>query len=195
MNYRIDITKIQKTARRYAFASACVAVAATAVTSFALGYKIYCHYADEVNARSTISDVDNHVDAVEEIVAVVDAANARRGDDVPPLPVPRYRGRARGQLSAALGLVGYCQFGPRLRTEADVLVTRKFLRDHLDNYPRVRGCDRAHVVDRAVELSYVRTTTAVKMDRLISSWSWAARVNRETLFTRWWNWVHPLPDA
>jgi len=194
MKYKINLTKIQRATRRYAFATACVAATTAVVTSAVLGYKLYCSFTDEVAATRAIDSVDDHVDSVEEAVSAVDGDNEQRGEDDPPHPVPRFRGRPRGNLARALGLVGYCQFGPRPRTEADVLVTRKFLRDHFDNYPRVRRCDRAHIIDMAVELSYVRSTTAVSMDRLISTWSWAARSNRETLFTRWWNWVSTTPD-
>ncbi len=64
----------------------------------------------------------------------------------------------RSKFSLAVAKVAYNKFGQRPMSEANVLVTRKWLQKYLEEgFPDLRTCDKNLAIDRALFLSFVPT--------------------------------------
>jgi len=73
-------------------------------------------------------------------------------------PIKKYTFRTRqpkDRVVHALAQEAYYNFGNRQRSEANNLVTRRWMRDRLDSYPSIRFKDRAAIIDKALVLSFV----------------------------------------
>jgi hypothetical protein len=74
------------------------------------------------------------------------------------VPVRRYTFRTRrpkDRIAHALAQEAYYNFGNRQRSEANNLITRRWMRDRLDDYDSIRFKDRATIIDIALVLSFV----------------------------------------
>lgn len=84
------------------------------------------------------------------------------------------RRRVRDVLAAAFSLVAYFQFGPRTRSQANYLVTRKYLRDYMREHKPadLRFVDMGPIIDVAVHLSFYPTAEHLDtLDMLESGFS------------------------
>jgi len=81
--------------------------------------------------------------------------------------VVRERVRSKPGLAIAMALArrAYLQFGPRPRTEANELITRKFLRDVVLELRDLRIKDACAVVDVALSLSFLPSAARREMNQ------------------------------
>lgn len=86
----------------------------------------------------------------------------------------RFRPRRFEALASSLAWECYAQFGARERTEANVLVSRKFMRDLLDEKKGLRAKDKARLIDRALLLSFLPTAELRDIIEQSTSWVWRA---------------------
>lgn len=90
----------------------------------------------------------------------------------------------RNNFAAALAHEAYLKFGARPMTEANCLVTRKWLAKLLDNngkYKDLRTVDRNIAIDRALFLSFVPTDAFRTMKLVAGSKAWEKRVDPKGL--------------
>lgn len=106
---------------------------------------------------------DNLVESVEQERK---GAGVAPGDDVSGGPVAYVRPRpARLQkMAAALAHEAYFQFGFRPRSDANLLITRKFMRDRLTTFRDLRAKDAATIVDMALYLSFLPSQALREMN-------------------------------
>jgi hypothetical protein len=92
----------------------------------------------------------------------------------------------RSKFSSSLAKLAYNKFGNRGMTEANLLVTRKWLQKYLDeqSYKDLRTCDKNIAIDRALFLSFVPTTDFQKMYLATTTKSWVDRLNADNVFGR-----------
>lgn len=92
----------------------------------------------------------------------------------------------RSRFSASLAKLAYNKFGNRPMSEANVLVTRKWIQKYLDEpaYKDLRTCDKNIAIDRALFLSFVPTTDFQKMLLATTTSRWVDRLNADNVFGR-----------
>jgi hypothetical protein len=84
------------------------------------------------------------------------------------------RGRKRG-LAYGLAEEAYYQFGHRPFSEANVLITRKYMRDLLKEHKDLRPKDAAEIIDRALHLSFLPTKQLVAMSIISETYTYVDR--------------------
>jgi hypothetical protein len=91
---------------------------------------------------------------------------------------------ARSKFSAAVAKKAYNKFGERPMSEANVLVTRKWIQKLLEEpeYKDLRTCDKNLAIDRALFLSFVPTNSFRKMRLAIATSSWKERTEDSGVF-------------
>lgn len=89
----------------------------------------------------------------------------------------------RSRFASCLAHEAYNKFGARPMTEANVLVTRKWLQKLLEEpvYKDLRTVDRNIAIDRALFLSFVPTNEFRKMKLAIATKAWQDRVDPKGL--------------
>jgi len=90
----------------------------------------------------------------------------------------------RSNFSCAIAQLAYNKFGERPMSEANVLVTRRWIQKLLEeeNYKDLRVCDKNIAIDRALFLSFVPTTAFQKMKIATQTKSWKHRVSGAGVF-------------
>lgn len=90
----------------------------------------------------------------------------------------------RSKFSAAVAKLAYNKFGERKMTEANVLVTRRWIQKYLDEplYKDLRTCDKNIAIDRAMFLSFVPTRDFQKMTIATGTSAWKNRINASNVF-------------
>lgn len=98
------------------------------------------------------------------------------------------RGR-RTDFAISVSKLAYNKFGKRVMTEANVLVTRKWIQKLLEEpkYKDMRTCDKNVAIDRAIFLSFVPTFGYSQLERLIKVGALAERIEGEP--TSCWRWA------
>jgi len=89
------------------------------------------------------------------------------------LPTPRFRPRRFESLASAFAHEAYLQFGHRTRSEANEIITRKFLRDLALEHKDLRARDASAIVDVALHLSFLPSLALRDVNRsrrTISHW-------------------------
>jgi hypothetical protein len=96
----------------------------------------------------------------------------------------RLRKGKRSCFAAALAKQAYLKFGERSMSEANILVTRKWLAKLLteDMYKDLRTCDKTIAIDRALFLSFVPTKEFGMMKLAVASRPWEKRVLENNSF-------------
>lgn len=91
--------------------------------------------------------------------------------------------KQRSNFAAAVAKKAYNKFGDRQMTQANVLVTRKWLQKYLeDSFKDLRTCDKNLAIDRAVFLSFVPTKDFLKMRILMETNAAQERISGTSLF-------------
>lgn len=92
----------------------------------------------------------------------------------------------RSMFSASLAKLAYNKFGQRPMSEANVLVTRKWIQKYLEEpmYKDLRTCDKNLAIDRALFLSFVPTKDFQMMKVATTTSTWEARNRTESVFGR-----------
>lgn len=137
---------------------------------------------------------DNYV----ELVSTVERAREEDGlpiggpeGDAGPrqrfIRLARHRpGRGR-EMAFALAELAYFQFGFRLRSEANELITRKFMRDSLAEFKDLRKKDAAGVIDVALPLSFLPSQAMRSMGELESTDAFQDRSRADpSARASWW---------
>lgn len=90
----------------------------------------------------------------------------------------------RSAFSASIAKIAYNKFGERKMTEANVLVTRKWIQKLLDepDYRDLRVCDKNLAIDRALFLSFLPTRDFQAMRVAMATPVWKDRLDEETVF-------------
>jgi hypothetical protein len=97
----------------------------------------------------------------------------------------------RSKFACALSKLAYNKFGERKMTEANTLVTRKWLAKLLEepSYKDLRTCDKNLAIDRALFLSFVPTVEFQKMKVMSASRPWENRMKASNVYGGFWSKV------
>jgi hypothetical protein len=152
---------------------------------------------DEVFAQRLIGMFDNNHLDIEELNVVTKytslAADPLAVNKPPPSAVHLAGKRKRtakciNKFACALGHEGYYQFGERPESPANVLITRKWMRDRMDEVPDMRKADKAVAIDIAVRLSFYPSTAALAMRGVKETNTHKERLGLPIMRT-WWEWL------
>ncbi len=149
----------------------------------------------EARARALLRDFESHDASLEQELTLL------RGPDGPEAvagaqraPVVGWGRRRRKGMAFALAEEAYYQFGHRDRSEANLLVTRKFMRDMLKEHRDLRARDASDLIDRALYLSFLPSYTLREMNVLSDTHEFAVRnSNSSSWFHKWWRGFHATP--
>jgi hypothetical protein len=73
---------------------------------------------------------------------------------------PRIRKRVRNVAASSYALQAYLKFGQRRKSEANVIITRKYISDMLSEQPDMRIRDKVEIMDTATFLSFLPTESS-----------------------------------
>lgn len=96
-------------------------------------------------ARQIVRDYHDAEDNLSDVFDVIDQDIRRR----------RIRGCGLRRIAYSLADKAYLQYGYRSDSEANRLITRKFMRDHIGQFEDIRDKDAAQAIDIALELSFL----------------------------------------
>lgn len=90
----------------------------------------------------------------------------------------------RSAFAASVAKAAYNKFGERKMSEANVLVTRKWLAKYLDedSFKDLRTCDKNLAIDRALFLSFLPTRDFQAMRLATATKQWKDRTSGESVF-------------
>lgn len=91
----------------------------------------------------------------------------------------------RSRFAASLSKLAYNKFGERPMSEANILVTRKWLQKYLESdlYKDLRTVDKNIAIDRALFLSFIPTNSFRMMKLAVSTPAWEKRVENKNVFS------------
>lgn len=92
------------------------------------------------------------------------------------------RRRPKNIIAYALAQEAYYNFGARPRSEANNLITRRWMRDRMDTYKDVRHIDRASIIDIALVLSFLPSLDAREVENLAQTYTFMDRSTTTPLF-------------
>lgn len=132
-----------------------------------LGYKLYKRWSLERAAKKEIALFDkSDVQVTEGNEVVVEALGMST----------TLRKRCRKHAADAYALQAYLKFGRRQKSEANVLVTRKYISDLLIETPDMRTRDKIEIMDKAVFLSFLPSKTHQECAAYETTFAYARRV-------------------
>jgi hypothetical protein len=90
----------------------------------------------------------------------------------------------RSLFAASIAKLAYNKFGERPMSEANVLVTRKWIQKLLEEpeYKDLRTCDKNLAIDRALFLSFVKTQSFRAMRLALTTKAWEDRNKDDGVF-------------
>ncbi len=104
----------------------------------------------------------------------------------------KIRKRQRSNFSAAVAKLAYNKFGERPMSQANVLVTRKWIQKYLEDlFKDLRTCDKNLAIDRALFLSFVPTKDFLKYRIIMETKEVEKRMTGQT---SWWGRVFRIAD-
>jgi hypothetical protein len=97
----------------------------------------------------------------------------------------------RSNFAAAVAKHAYNKFGERPHTEANVLVTRRWLQKYFDDakFTDLRTVDKNMAIDRALFLSFVPTRDFQKSKIATATRQWQKRMDSKSAFAGFWTTV------
>jgi len=97
----------------------------------------------------------------------------------------------RSNFAAAVAKQAYHKFGERPHTEANVLVTRRWLQKYFDDakFTDLRTVDKNNAIDRALFLSFVPTREFQKSKIATATRQWRNRMDSGSSFAGFWTTV------
>lgn len=121
----------------------------------------------ESEAKVLISDYDveaqpDLAEVVEEEFRVGEVTAGPDGEE----PRVRFRPRNSRRVAFALAYAAYNEFGARERSEPNLLITRKFMRDLLRDHRTLRKRDANVIIDTALYLSFLPSPELRRMNSL-----------------------------
>jgi len=164
-----------------------------------MGVSVFCgivaleHFVRERQAKVLIRTFDEaRLDLAE--VVHEDTRHLPVARDAEELRRQRFRPRNLQRMAAALADAAYFQFGYRDRSEANELITRKFMRDLLEEYKSLRDKDKSSAIDVALGLSFLPSRSLQYSNGLRRTWTYSFRSN--TRAQSLWAWAFwPIPEA
>lgn len=152
----------------------------------------------EHRARRVIRELDTFEDDLDEVVTEVRALHAapHAGPPVarPQLGQLRYRQHRAREMCVALADKAYFQYGHREVSDANKLITRKFMRDVLSEFKDLRTKDANIIIDGALLLSFLPSAELRRMEEISETRAYRSRANLRPTWTRWWfPFGRPLP--
>lgn len=134
------------------------------------------HDGDELRAKNMISEFDNYED-IDNVVVEVPASTLK-------LRLTKMR-----KIAFAMAYRAYFQFGYRPQSEANVLITRKFLRDALGDLKDMRFKDMNVIIDIALPLSFLPSLAMREMNEIRDTNEFQSRSTpiRTRSWTSWWD--------
>lgn len=103
----------------------------------------------------------------------------------------KLRKGGRSKFAAAVAKQAYNKFGERPYTQANVLVTRKWLQKYFENpgFTDLRTVDKNNAIDRALFLSFVPTRDFQRARIAMATRQWQARMDASSSFNGFWTTV------
>nr|WRQ65685.1 hypothetical protein [Tolivirales sp.] len=134
----------------------------------------------DTEANDPMDYVETHTYTNEHVIAV--QGDTTRVEKIQRTKKVLKKGK-RSNFAACIAHEAYNKFGQRAMTEANVLVTRRWLQKLLDGpeYKDLRMVDRNIAIDRALFLSFVPTNEFRKMKLAVASRAWQKRVDPKGL--------------
>ncbi len=159
------------------------------------GFRLFRWIRWEIAASRLLTSFDSHEDGFDFELEAARNENIHmpvdgpRGGGVPgEEPIVRWhKGRRRG-LAWSLAERAYFQYGEREASEANVLITRKFMRDVLMEHKDLRAKDAARAIDEALYLSFLPSTVLRDMHVIRGTRRFRMRANATG---SWWHWWGP----
>jgi len=150
-------------------------------------------------AKSVIDKIDEINEEPEEFLVKHTYTASHTIEEFDGIPVVEMRMRStrkirtgnRSNFAAAVSKHAYLKFGNRKMTEANILVTRKWIVKYLedDKFKDMRTVDKALAVDRALFLSFVPSDEFRRMRLAVTTKQWEKRVEPERVFGGTWSRV------
>lgn len=105
--------------------------------------------------------------------------------------VKKLRKGQRSNFAAAVAKQAYNKFGERPYSEANVLVTRRWLQKYFDDakFTDLRTVDKNNAIDRALFLSFVPTRDFQQARIAMATKQWQTRMSAESSFKGFWTTV------
>lgn len=151
-----------------------------------LGAKFGISYKWEFRAQVLVR---NHEEEAQPDLAEVVEEVIQEGELV-ATPDERVRVRVRPQqakrIASALAYAAYYEFGARERNEAELLVTRKYMRDLLREHKSLRDRDAASIIDTALYLSFLPSAALRDMNRIDQTVVFDERMQAVASWRRWY---------
>lgn len=98
----------------------------------------------------------------------------------------RFRPRRARDMACALAHEAYMEFGHRPRSEANLIITRKYMRDLLLEFKDLRARDALGIIDTALYLSFLPSTQLRDMNELDNTTSFVKRTADVPGSGAWW---------
>jgi hypothetical protein len=146
-----------------------------------------CHSRSwDARARGEIRAFDSECDDLVELIDVGRVADGFvAGVEVPGCYRTRFRPVRMQRMACALANSAYLQFGYRPKSEANVLITRKFMRDELSKFKDLRVRDSLVVIDRALTLSFLPSEMYKEMQCVSDTRVFRSRESFDSWWRRW----------
>lgn len=142
-------------------------------------------FANASATESTYSEVAELAEALESRGIVVPVKYNKRRP-------ARMKDVTKSEL-LAISLAGECyfKFGRRPKSEANILISRKWMRDRMEEIKDLRKKDAASIIDIALGLSFFPSVEAREMDLLLGTSVSASRMGplRGSWWARWLGWL------
>jgi len=107
----------------------------------------------------------------------------------------RYRPRNAHRMAFALADEAYFKFGFRERSDANLLITRKFMHDQLREMQDLRAKDAATIVDLALYVSFLPSRAMQDMNAVDSTRAFGRRKKASSRASwGWWPFGAPNPS-
>lgn len=151
----------------------------------------------ERRAREVIHDLDRFDDNLGEIVHEVrELYGVGEADVVAGRPVRllRYRAHRAREMVIALADKAYFQFGHREVSDANKLITRKYMRDILVELKDLRIKDANIIIDGALLLSFLPSAELRRMTEISRTRTYGRRADMNRVGSWWW-WAFGSPSS
>lgn len=106
----------------------------------------------------------------------------------------RFRPRSALKMASALAYEAYYEFGNRDKTPANLLITRKFMRDQLMEYKDLRAQDASGIIDVALSLSFLPSRSVRETNEIIETYQFNDR-SLNSFPKPWWNCLRQVTDG
>lgn len=144
----------------------------------------------ERRAQLLIDGFDSHETDLEDAIENERGeAGLLAGGIAGPQPKPkrlRFRRQKAQEVAFGLADAAYFQFGPRVKTQANEMITYKFMRDLIGEYKDLRKRDQKEILAAALHLSFVPSRTWQVMNELAQTEVFKLRSELTVPEPRWW---------